>query len=122
MDELNIATKRVTAKIVVQEANTLMGMRRGQLAAAARDESDPLLWYAREYMYPACLACSSGEISIDGETVPLSDLTFEQYMALPDSITDAWLGMVYGENPHWLPTIPADKQTPEEKAAQEKKA
>lgn len=122
MDELNIVTKTTSVKITVQEANTLMGMRRGQLAAMARDESDPLLWYAREYMYPACLACSSGEISIDGETVPVSDLTFEQYMSLPDSITDAWLERVYGENPHWLPKIPADNQTPEEKEAQEKKA
>lgn len=112
MKTLELTAVDVTARLEIREATTLMGMRRGQLMAEAKDESDPLVWFARRFMYPDCLACSEGEIG--GK--PVSELTFDEYLALPDRITEAWLAAVYEVNPHWQPRLP---ETPEK---QEKKA
>lgn len=131
-EALNVVTSKASAQIVVHEADTLMGMRRGQLSAAADGEKDPILWWGKAIMYPDCLACSDGAITLtvpvkkDADTeepaiktkkivVAVKDLTFDQFMALPDQITEAWLGRVYETNPHWSPALPS-------KEAQEKKA
>lgn len=87
-----------------------MGMKRGQYAIAANEEKDPLRWYAARFMYPDCLACSTGEIG--GK--PVDELTFDEFMSLPDRITETWLNAVYRINPHWQPRLP-------EPEAQEKK-
>lgn len=118
MEEVNISTPSATAKITVSEANTLMGMRRGQLSAAADGETDPILWYAKAFMYPDCLACSTGSIVIEETLVPVKELTFEQYMALPDQVTEAWMEAVYTANPHWMPK----RRDESAKLEQEKKA
>lgn len=102
MKTLELTAGGVTARLEIREATTLMGMRRGQLMAEAKDERDPLVWFARRFMYPDCLACSEGEIG--GK--PVSELTFDEYLALPDQITEAWLAAVYEINPHWQPRLP----------------
>lgn len=102
----------ISARIDVCPATTLMGMRRGQIAARARHEEDPLRWYAARFMYADCLACSTGEI--DGK--PVCDLTFDEFLALPDQITEAWLEAVYQVNPHWLPKLPEQDEQQEKKA------
>lgn len=110
MKTLELAVGDVAARIEIHPATTLMGMRRGQLAAEAKNEADPLIWFARRFMYPDCLACSSGDLV--GK--PLAELTFDEFLALPDQITEAWLEAVYQVNPHWSPRLP-------EPAEQEKK-
>jgi hypothetical protein len=105
MKTLELTAGGVTARLQIREATTLMGMRRGQLAADAKDD-DPLIWFARRFMYPDCLACSAGEV--DGK--PVSQLTFDEYMALPDQITEAWLAAVYEVNPHWQPRLPEEQE------------
>lgn len=106
MKTLELTVGKSTARLEVREATTLMGMRRGQLMAEAKDESDPLVWFARRFMYPDCLACSSGEIS--GK--PVGELTFDEFIALPDQITEAWLAAVYEVNPHWQPRLPEPQE------------
>ena len=114
-EEFDIITPRVSAQIVVHEANTLMGMRRGQLSAAAGDEKDPILWWGKAIMYPDCLACSSGVIIAGEHTIAVKELTFDQFMGLPDQITEAWLERVYKTNPHWSPAL-LSKDEQEKKA------
>lgn len=132
MQEVKVATKKARSEIVVEEADTMMAMLRGKFSAAADSETDPVRWYAKAYMIPDCLACSTGTVMINigkvtkkddgeifisaGETVQVGDLTFEQYMGLPDQITEAWLSAVYKENPHWAPVLPTSKDEQEKKA------
>lgn len=106
MKTLELTASGVTARLEICEATTLMGMRRGQLAAEAKDESDPLIWFARRFMYPDCLACSDGEIC--GK--PARELTFDEFLSLPDQITEAWLAAVYEVNPHWQPRLPEPEE------------
>lgn len=101
------------AHLEVHAATTKSGMKRGQLSASAKDETEPLLWYARRFMYPDCLACTSGELN--GK--PVAELTFEEYMELPDQLTEAWLAAVYEVNPHWAPQLPESNAEQEEKKA-----
>lgn len=106
MKTLELTVGDVNARLEIREATTLMGMRRGQLAAEAKDESDPLVWFARRFMYPDCLACSDGEIG--GK--PVRELTFNEFLSLPDQITEAWLAAVYEVNPHWQPRLPETEE------------
>lgn len=106
MKTLELTIGDVTARLEIREATTLMGMRRGQLMDDAKDDSDPLIWFARRFMYPNCLACSDGEIG--GK--PMNELTFDEYLALPDQVTEAWLAAVYEVNPHWQPRLPEPEE------------
>lgn len=106
MKKLELTVGNVIVRLEIREATTLMGMRRGQLAAEAKDDSDPLIWFARRFMYPDCLACSDGEIG--GK--PARELTFDDFLALPDQITEAWLAAVYEVNPHWQPRLPEPQE------------
>lgn len=106
MKTLELTIGDVTARLEIREATTLMGMRRGQLAAEAKDEGDPLIWFARRFMYPDCLACSDGEIG--GK--PVRELTFDDFLALPEQITEGWLAAVYEVNPHWQPRLPEPEE------------
>jgi len=112
MKTLELTAGGVTARLQIREATTLMGMRRGQLAADAKDD-DPLIWFACRFMYPDCLACSDGEIG--GK--PVRELTFEEFLALPDQITEAWLAAVYEVNPHWQPRLPEKPEIQEKKVS-----
>lgn len=114
MKRIEIEAGGIRANITVHEATTWMAMRRGQLAAdvTMKDAEDILLWFARRFMYPDCLACSEGEIG--GRAV--DELSFEEYMALPDRITEAWLSTVYEINPHWQPRFPSSSEESEEQA------
>ncbi len=110
MKKLNLTAGNVTARLEICEATTLMGLRRGQLAAEAGNDDNPLIWFVRRFMYPDCLACSTGEIG--GK--PVSELSVDEFLSMPDQITEAWLTAVYEVNPHWQPRLP-------EPAEQEKK-
>lgn len=110
MKTLELTVGNVTARLKVCEATTLMGLRRGKMASEAGNEDNPLIWFARRFMYPDLMACTIGEI--DGK--PVEELTFDEFLALPDQVTDAWLAAVYEVNPHWQPRLP-------EPAEQEKK-
>lgn len=111
MKTLELVVGETTIRLDIHEATTLMGMRRGQLAAEAIDEGDPLIWFARRFMYPDCLACTSG--AIGGK--PVAELTFDEFLALPDRIVEAWLATVYEVNPHWQPRLPAPPEEQEKK-------
>ncbi len=105
-EKLNIEANEVVARLEIHPATTLAGMTRGQFAAAAKNEQDPLRWYAARFMYPDCMACSTGEIG--GQ--PVGELTFEQFLNLPDQVTETWLEAVYRVNPHWSPRLPEQEE------------
>jgi hypothetical protein len=108
---LELTCGELVARLEIHPATTLMGLQRGQLAAAAQGESDPLVWFARRFMYPDCLACTRGTI----DDQPVGELSFDEFLSLPDQLSEAWLAAVYQVNAHWSPRLPE----PEE---QEKKA
>lgn len=113
-EKLDLTINEVAARLEIHPATTLAGMARGQLAAASKGEKEALRWYAARYMYPDCLACSTGEVG--GQ--PVGKLTLDEFLNLPDQITEAWLDAVYRVNPHWSPRLPE----PENQEEQEKKA
>jgi len=117
-------------KVLVEEANVLMGMKRTMLAQEARalllgeDAANPdaqinlpdgdelALFLLRRHTYPNCIAATVKSEGFDHTT-----LTFEEFCLLPDRFVDDWENAALDFNPHWRLIIPDTK----EKEAEEKK-
>lgn len=86
-------------RLVVQEATTLIGMKRARLKteAIAADETDEDRRILRIVTYPDVVAAT---VSLEGMEMP----GFDEFCELPEPLINAWLEQVYLLNPHWLPT------------------
>ena len=108
---IDLTCDGVTAKISVQSANVMHGLVRMNKQTESKDETDSLRWFARYWLFSACVACSEGEISAGEEITKVGDLTFDAYYALSDAITVPWLNAILEINPHWLPdSSPTDEE------------
>lgn len=58
--------------------------------------------------YPTCLGATISVKNLgDDDLEKLSqDITFEEFLDLPDALVTKWEELAYGANPHWLPTLP----------------
>jgi hypothetical protein len=102
-------------RLVVSEANVLVGMRRavlGGTAAAymkARTEPDEegeaatlsrleatALGMTVSWLYPMVVAAT-----VEAEGLDVDGLGVEEFIALPEPLTNAWSDAVLDLNPHW---------------------
>lgn len=111
-------------KLVVQEADTLVGMKRGILRRRGQDylKADDgkvikeagsslavtALTLVATVIYPDLLAAT---VSAEGLDL---DMTFADFLGLSDQFVDAWEIAVYGLNAHWLPQDEDDDEPPGE--------
>ncbi len=97
---------RVTAEIEVQTATVLIGIRHTRMhqeaSEAAKNETDVDRIIARTVLYPALISASTGNITVDGKTLPWPP-DFETFVRLPESLEAQWESEVFRLNPHWLP-------------------
>lgn len=107
---INLTADGVTAKISVHSANVMHGLTRTNKQAETKDEKNNLRWFARYWLYSACVACSEGELSQGEEITQVGDLTFDAYYELSDAVTVPWLDAVLEINPHWMPSSPLTEE------------
>jgi hypothetical protein len=110
MKELEVSADGVSVTLSVQPANVMLGLLRNNKQAEAKDEISPLRWFARYWIFAACVSCSEGEITQGEKVTPVSELSFDEYYALSDAITIPWLNTVFEVNPHWMPSEPPSKE------------
>jgi len=99
MKHLDTRTVEVEdVKITVTEASILIGMKRGRMKAEALNKPDPNpdRQILAVVTYPDMIAPVT---LIEGMELP----TFDEFLALPESLIDQWGAAVYALNPHWLP-------------------
>ena len=113
--------------VIVSEATSLMGMKRSILVSQAiadiRDEQDleddaklpdnievMARFFLRRHTFPNCLACL---LETEGFS---ADLTFEEFVELPDVFVAEWETAALSLNSHW-----ELRTKEEEKAEKEKK-
>lgn len=58
MNDLEVTDGKTTLKVSIRSANITAGLIRGELQNAARVETDSVRWFARYWIYSACLACA----------------------------------------------------------------
>jgi hypothetical protein len=97
---------KTKATLTVLPANIMIGLARNNKQNEAKEEKDAERWFARYWIYAACVACSKGEITQGEVVTPISELSFDAYYALSDGITLPWLNEVFNVNPHWVPDSP----------------
>jgi hypothetical protein len=99
----------VKARLVVAQATVRMGIERQAMQEAARRHRDemPRVGLLRLLTWPDLVASTvDGAITV-GETVrPVYDLTFDEWLDLPEALVMEWESAVYALNPHWLPSPP----------------
>ncbi|MBN1261088.1 MAG: hypothetical protein JXB35_10445 [Anaerolineae bacterium] len=121
---------KLKVRLVVQEANALIGMRRALLRGGAegylkiqeaqiegeRPKSVKLaaLRLVARMQYPDLLAATVEAEGVDPE------MEIESFLDLPDRLVIAWENAVYELNPHWLGLEPGEAQGNEDEAAQKK--
>ena len=93
------------ARIVVAAATVRMGIARTLMQRAGRrSEDEPGVGLLRQFTWPDLVVASiKGEIEVEGEVKLVSDLTFEEWLELPEALVISWEKLVYELNPHWLP-------------------
>lgn len=123
-------------KVVVGEANVLMGMQRTVLINEAiirlqaireeRSPDDPSIatrellsaqeWAAylvERYTWPVCKAAA-----VQAEGFTLATLTLEEFCQLPEAFVQKWEEVALELNPHWRLILPEEE---EEEDQEEKK-
>jgi hypothetical protein len=110
MKEIEITDGTTTLKLTINKANVIAAMTRGDQQEKSKVEVDPIRWFARYYLFAACLACTSGEVIRDGESIPVLALSFDDYFAMSDTLAIPWLNAVYDINPHWVPPAPITEE------------
>ncbi len=120
--------------VVVSTASVLRGYLRSRLAdqglrEEVKPDDDPLLRIAKWTQYPALRAGSSGgslkffdveEYDDEGNAtkrtlsrrVKAEELSFDDYLEVPESFMIEWLDAVFEVNPHWLMAL-AERPDPE---------
>ena len=132
----------VDARIVVSAATVAMGFERSRLVdeglrEAAKQDRDPMYRTAQWLQWPAIKASIvDGTITIYDSEEELkagkpsrviedlaNDLTFDDFLSLPEELAVQWLGAVLTLNPHWsLAGVgqQATQKSPEKKSDEQK--
>ena len=100
----------ITAEIVIGKATVAAGLLRSRLVdegLRAKDD-DALVHALRWTQYPALVAATqSGHIDLtDGGYIQAKEVTFMQFLELPEDLGMLWLDAVFAENPHWIFSAP----------------
>jgi hypothetical protein len=100
-------------EFVIGQATTAEGIRRVALQARAEasesppspDEEGRYRWFKQRWEYPACIAGTTNIRDIDPEKPSgiTLDMSFEDWLNLPDALTATWAERVVAKNPHWNP-------------------
>lgn len=99
----------VKARLTVAAATVRMGIERTIMQNGARRfEDEPGVALLRRFTWPDLVASTvEGEIEIENggavKVRPVFDLTFEEWLELPEALVISWETAVYELNPHWLP-------------------
>ncbi len=102
-------------KLVVSQANGLIGARRSMLRAraidAGGDNEEEAALFLRTVVYPDLVA---PVVEAEGVAWPIS---FEEFVELPEPFLIEWELAVYELNPHWqgISERPADVETLQKK-------
>lgn len=101
----------VRAQLEIAPATVLTGFRRGVLQRL-RDADDPNdVALLRRFTWPDLKAATTaGHIHWDQGEINVSDLTFEQWIELPEALVVEWENVVYEVNPHWMPVAEGNSQ------------
>jgi hypothetical protein len=125
---VKLTDNEITVDLTIRPATLGDSLRREMLAALALDRSlpDPVEQTAAVIFYPRCLAVTSGSVTWPGHTrgeVPAEilearDLAPDEFVNLPEAISDAWWKAVIETNPRWA--LKQD-QAPEQAEQDQKK-
>ncbi len=119
LKKLSYKDDELTVEITAVRASAKIGINRYLLSSKAYKENeietDEALKILRLILFPDLVVTA---IEVTGIPWPLS---FDEFINLPEDLTNQWADMVYALNPHWRPTIVQDdagekkKETPSKK-------
>jgi len=95
------------AKIETHNETTIDSTKRSRIAYFTGKRADidftdlDTTWIAL-VVFPACVSCSTGFISIDGTEIDVRKLEWESFCLLPAALFDVWQNRVFEDNPHLL--------------------
>jgi hypothetical protein len=94
------------ARVVVATATVRMGIERQALQDAAQKtqgDEPPRIGLLRLLTWPDLVAATVEGV-IDGR--PAYDITFDEWLDLPEPFVVQWEDAVYALNSHWMPSPP----------------
>ena len=122
MSDVEHKSERVKAHLTLREATGRDGLLRSSLASKARGlyQDDAALWFMAYYFHPACVSCvADGALKVGKRTYTpanIRELSFDDFIDLPETLINAWADEAFRKNPHWSPE---PLLTPAEQDAQE---
>jgi len=116
MKELEIIDGTTTLKIAINKANILAGYHRIELQNKANTEEDATRWFTHYWFFAACIACTTGTITIDEKETSVLSLSFDDFFSMSDTLTVPWADAVFEINPHWCPPMPTITEEEKKKA------
>ena len=119
--ELTYKGGGLNVTLVIGAATVLAGMKRALLQGRAQayseqaDDGKGIDSTARvilaRFLYPDLLASVVEAAGLD------LNMSVQEFLTLPEALTDAWQNLVYELNPHWYPFRRTDEDEAEKNAA-----
>jgi len=108
--------RHIIIEVTCREETIGDNIRRGEIVAGLKDrkmvtksgvritENNAYFWH------PLSVCCSSGTVTIDGETKDVQDLTLDEFSELPGSANTAWVHELTEANPDLFQGEPVDQK------------
>jgi hypothetical protein len=118
-------------EIVVRQCTYGEAFRRGAVYAASsalvekweKDgrQVDIVTQYAAKRVYPCVIAATVEIRNLEGAKTELrAEISFEEFLTLPDGLVGVWEQMVYKMNPHWIQRTEPEPESEEAKQGEAK--